>query len=109
MLTLANGFEQSVMNVVDGGRATVERLTVTGAQSDDFGGAFYFGRGHGGGRFENVAFVACLAERAGGARTSVNAVKRWLLTALLSECVWDGMMGWVRRRQFVGCGCRAGM
>ena len=58
---------RSVMNVVDGGRATVERLTVTGAQSDDFGGAFYFGRGHGGGRFENVAFVACLAERAGGA------------------------------------------
>ena len=58
---------RSVLSVVDGGRATVERLTVTGARSRDVGGAFYFGRGHGGGRFEHVEFIACLAETAGGA------------------------------------------
>jgi hypothetical protein len=59
----ANG--TSVASVVDGGRLTVERLAFEGARGD-FGGAFYFGRAHGGGSFDDAAFRGCEA-REGGA------------------------------------------
>ncbi len=59
----ANG--TSVASVVDGGRLSVERLAFEGARGD-FGGAFYFGRAHGGGSFDDAAFRGCEA-REGGA------------------------------------------
>ena len=59
----ANG--TSVASVVDGGSLSVERLAFEGARGD-FGGAFYFGRAHGGGSFDDAAFRGCEA-REGGA------------------------------------------
>ena len=59
----ANG--TSVASVVDGGSLSVERLAFEGARGD-FGGAFYFGRAHGGGSFDDAAFEGCEA-REGGA------------------------------------------
>ena len=59
----ANG--TSVASVVDGGNLSVERMAFEGARGD-FGGAFYFGRAHGGGSFDDAAFEGCEA-REGGA------------------------------------------
>ena len=59
----ANG--TSVASVVDGGNLSVERMAFEGARGD-FGGAFYFGRAHGGGSFDDAAFRGCEA-REGGA------------------------------------------
>jgi len=47
--------QKSVMSIVDGGRVVVRDVDVEDGEGD-VGGAFYFGRAHGGGSFENVGF-----------------------------------------------------
>ena len=66
----ANG--TSVASVVDGGSLSVERLAFEGARGD-FGGAFYFGRAHGGGSFDDAAFRGVRGE---GGRGGVRRERR---------------------------------